>query len=707
MEQIRFCSDTGRMDNQRIHELEQRVTAIEERLRQASERKASASQHRPAVSQPDIATVAPQVRPPARQPTGPPPPPHFGPAPEIAIPELTSPNRLTFSVQTSETLLKWAGLGLVVLAVVFALGLAIERGWITPQIRVLAATLVALGLLGSGQRLRKSRPLFSDSLQGTGFVVGYLTALSTLVMDLVDGPVGLTLMVAVTLLALGTSLVVDSPPIAVLGVLGGFATPLLLELQEASFLTGYVPLLAVAGWAVFAWTGWRTVALSTAAAAWVLLAPLVLDSQSTAVVVSVVSVGLLSWLVPLVRSLLVERGVVGVRESHYLEAELAPILEGTSDRLTYLAPLATLALLIPVLDLTRYQWSPVVGGTAALFGMVAAALWATDFKGKSFVHITMAALLGSVAITLALDGDVLLVSLAMQMVVLSLIGDRLGHRPMIWQGRIMFAIAILAVAGRGAIRGDDWVPELGPELAEWLAELIVLALAAWKAATDPWMAKFGTNLVHLVTLGWLYTVLAEPWIIVSVIGLYLLTKLVHRFESIDLEVGTMVNGAVLLAMTAVAGAGHYSQELDYDAWRVLLLAGAVVALAVGAWFAAERTREVEIGIAYVGLLAWIPVVAGTSDPWITAGWVTIGLAILAAGVRLSSSEAQVVGWLTVGGASAKLLLHDLEAVDPLVRIGLFFGIGVAFLGLAYLLPTHLAPARPEQTSEQVPASSVQ
>ena len=613
------------------------------------------------------------------------------------------------SLRTSEALLKWAGIGLVVLAVAFALGLAIERGWITPALRVIASSVVAAALFIAGQRIRDSRLVFAETLQGSAFVVAYLTALSTLVMDLVSGNVGFAAMVAVTLAALVVASVLDSPPIAVLGILGGFATPLLLSegIDDPIFLAFYVPLLALAGWSVYSWTGWRSLGNATAAASWLLLVVVVADSQADGIVavgVAIVVVGLLSWLVPLGRSILESGGSLAARPSHFMEEALAPYLRNTADRLTYVAPLATLALLTFVFDLSRHQWSPFVAATAGLFGMAAIALSTAGFEEKAYVHTTMAALLASVGLTLALNGDVLLVSIALQAVALTYIADRLDHKPMAWQAHIMFGIALLGVLGRGADRGFDG----SPATVAWVSEMAVLGLAMWKATLQREFREYFGAAVHLVALAWIFTVLGgDPWAILAIVGLYAAARLATHIGLADFELSIPVNAVAILVVTLIAAAGHYTGEIEYEISRVISLATGVLALIGLVVWLPNRMREAEGAVAYAALLAWIVVAGGSSDAFITGGWVVIGLATLAWGVRVAHGNAQLAGWATLAVATAKLLLVDLEATDPLVRIGLFFGIGVSFLALAYLLPTRLAPPEddPNASPDNDPASA--
>ncbi len=661
--------DSGWVIEERLTQLERRITRLERHAGFAVE-------------------PAPHPVPDEDSPPAPMAPPHAVAAPVTV-------ERVKLSISTSEAVLKWAGIALVVLAAAFALGLAVERGWVTPTVRLLASGVVAAGLFLAGQRIRGRRRVFADTLQGAGFVVAYLTALGALVMGVVGGGTGFVAMITVTLAALLAAASLDSPPIAVLAVLGGLATPLLLEsgIDDPVILGWYVPLMTVAGLAVFAWTGWRSVAVSTAGASWVLLVALLDHSQRPFVAVAVIAVGALLWLVPLLRTVLETRDRLAIRSSHVMEERLAPFLSRTTERLIHTAPIVTLLLLVPVLDLSRGQWSAVVAGTGALFACVAAALARPGLRDQAFVHVTVAAMLLAVGVAIALEGDVLLVALALQVAVLVVVGERLDHRPMRWQALVTLAIALVAVIARAADRGP-----VGPvETAEWVAEATVLGVAAWRAIADR-RAEVRSLLsfsAHMVAVGWLLSVLSEPGLVVAAVGLYALTRLVEFAEMGDFQLSNRIHAAALVIGLWWFGSAQYAELLDSDVVRMAVWAVAPVTFAVWAWLD-RRTRGDAIA-AYAAVLGWIVLAAGTSDAWITTGWVVVGLAALAAGVRTSLSQVQVAGWSTLGLATTKLLLHDLESTDPLVRIALFFGIGLAFLALAYLLPTRIAPgdSRPE------------
>ena len=99
---------------------------------------------------------------------------------------------------------------------------------ITLEMRLIAVALFGLVLLAIGWRLRHKNPVYGVSLQGGGVAVLYLTTFASFaVYDVLPvAPAGVAV-IAVTVGAGSLSVVQDSPPLAVLGIIGGFLAPVL------------------------------------------------------------------------------------------------------------------------------------------------------------------------------------------------------------------------------------------------------------------------------------------------------------------------------------------------------------------------------------------------------------------------------------------------------------------------------------------------
>ncbi len=141
-------------------------------------------------------------------------------------------------------LLIWLGGVALVLAAVFLIRYSIEIGLMTPRARMIGAALFGLALLGAGEYARGERfaddPRIAQALVGAGVAVLYATAYgSHILYGLLDTAAAAAAMVSVTAAALLLALR-HGAPTAVMGLVGGFLTPLLVGRSDS----GAVPLLA-------------------------------------------------------------------------------------------------------------------------------------------------------------------------------------------------------------------------------------------------------------------------------------------------------------------------------------------------------------------------------------------------------------------------------------------------------------------------------
>ena len=125
----------------------------------------------------------------------------------------------------------WLGIIAVTLGVAFFLKYAFDNQWIGPRGRVLLGGAAGAALLALAERLRARgyRP-YAYVLSGGGILILYLSAYAARVFyELVGVAPAFLMMAGVTATAVLLSVRYDALAIAVLGLLGGFATPLLLS----------------------------------------------------------------------------------------------------------------------------------------------------------------------------------------------------------------------------------------------------------------------------------------------------------------------------------------------------------------------------------------------------------------------------------------------------------------------------------------------
>ena len=198
------------------------------------------------------ARPAPIAPPPPPPPLPPPPPP--GPDPLAPI------KRWLFG---GNTIVK-AGVGILFIGLAFLAKFASEHVQVPVEVRLAIIAAVAIVLLAIGWRLRHRRPGYAHVLQGGAVAVLYLTLFVAFRFYgvLAVGPV-FGLMVLVAALAAALAVLQDARPLAVIGALGGFATPLLVSTGSGNYVALFTYYLVLdLGIAAVAWhRTWRSLNL--------------------------------------------------------------------------------------------------------------------------------------------------------------------------------------------------------------------------------------------------------------------------------------------------------------------------------------------------------------------------------------------------------------------------------------------------------------
>jgi len=125
----------------------------------------------------------------------------------------------------------WAGILAIVLAASFFLKLAFDNEWIGPRVQVSIGALGGLALLGVAEYLRaRGLRAYAFVLSGGGILILYLSIYASYnFYPLLDQPVAFLLMAAVTTVAVLLSVRLDALAVAILGLVGGFLTPVLIS----------------------------------------------------------------------------------------------------------------------------------------------------------------------------------------------------------------------------------------------------------------------------------------------------------------------------------------------------------------------------------------------------------------------------------------------------------------------------------------------
>lgn len=154
-------------------------------------------------------------------------------------------NKIGIEQQLGTRLPVWIGGIAMALSGLFLIKYSIENNLISPSVRVVFGAIFGFAMLYSSKWIR-NKPNFangeriSQSLAGSGIAVLYLASFaSSRLYDLVPNFVGFMAMAAVTASALILSLK-NGPAIALMGMVGGFLTPTLLNTESGNAFSLFI-----------------------------------------------------------------------------------------------------------------------------------------------------------------------------------------------------------------------------------------------------------------------------------------------------------------------------------------------------------------------------------------------------------------------------------------------------------------------------------
>ena len=153
-----------------------------------------------------------------------------------------------------------AGVGILFIGLAFLAKYASEHAHLPVEVRLAAIGAAAVVLLGFGWRLRTKRPDYAQVLQGGAVAVLYLTIFAAFrFYDVLPALPAFVLMVAVAALAAALAVLQDARSLAIVGALGGFATPLIVSTGSNDHVALFAYYFVLdAGIAAVAWSKtWR------------------------------------------------------------------------------------------------------------------------------------------------------------------------------------------------------------------------------------------------------------------------------------------------------------------------------------------------------------------------------------------------------------------------------------------------------------------
>jgi uncharacterized membrane protein len=481
-----------------------------------------------------------------------------------AAPKVTAPVDRTlaalFERFVGGRLLIWVGGIALAAGGIFLIRHSIDL--VTPEARMIAAALLGLILIGAGEYARGGRLLSGDlrigqALVGAGIAVLYATAYgSHLLFGLIGSGTAAILMILITAVALGLALR-HGTATAALGLVGGFATPLLVGERDAGALPvlAYLALLDGAIFALAWRRGWSWLVAAAIAASFAWTGYFILEAAKDALVAGLFA------------------AILGIAAS----------MPRARPRLTF-APPAIVALI----ELAVLVGRPDIGPAAwLLFGAVAVASLAVALLRPEQRMLPLAAL----------------------------------------------GIALLLLAFQAGVGEDPFAPA---------AALTVTFLFA--AACAPAVRRGETAAVLTAS-----TALAGPLLIFRLLRPELLPTPLYGLLALVLALAAL--GLLWLIRSGVR---------DRPGIGGLIASGtAALLLAVGAHDVAPRD-------------------------FVSGAWLLLATLLLLAGIRFGDKALRVAGLALLTATVLKVFLVDAAALEGVLRILSFLGLGLALIGIGLL-----------------------
>jgi uncharacterized membrane protein len=533
-------------------------------------------------SMPDAAPVVETA--PAPPPPGPPP---VDLAPEPPGPASPPPPRgLDLEQRIGARWATWVGIVAILVGVALFLKWAFDNAFLGPAARVALGLLAGLVMLGGGLLLHRRRdvPYLSEGLAGGGLGVLYLSLFAAHALYGLVGPTpAFVAMFAVTLLGTAVAVVSSRLITAVLAVLGGLLTPVLLQVDrpDERNLLAYLLVLDALVLLTARFRAWPTLnRLAWIGTALLLLPTLLHEPEAPRPLTRLLLLSAL-FLIFLVVPLFRER-TEGRRAG---QIDLVLVVANAA---------AYFWAVYGTLEAWRPSWEGAYAlGLAVLYRLVAAdyASRVPDDRVTVDLHEGVSWTFLTLAIPLALNGQWVTVAWAVQGVMLLWLASRAPARVAAWGGLAalllaavravaldaywsadttpvwnlaflvhLLVVVALAVGGglAGRARGLEtpgWTPA-GLRATLWVAAVGTLAVQFWREPSGYWPAVL--LIAELVVVGLLARVSSSPAFVVAtplLAGVVLARVLGADDDLARGAAGSLVSLVLLIRVTACVAVG--------------------------------------------------------------------------------------------------------------------------------------------------------
>ncbi|WP_340106581.1 DUF2339 domain-containing protein [Rhodohalobacter sp. 8-1] len=443
--------------------------------------------------------------------------------------------------------LYWIGVGLLLLGVIFLFNYSVEQGWLIPPVRsafglLIGGTLFWLGFTRfAGDKIR-------PFLMGAGIGAFYITGFATFQLySFISYPLAFSFMIAVTVLSFGTSIRQNSSTLALIGTLGGLATPFMLYRGDGSLLMLmiYCCIIMTGAAAIYQFKEWGSLLWSKfIGGSLVLLVALVtsvldvddpLFADRWILQSSLIYMLGLVWVLPVVKEL-----KKGSYQGRTMEDGTPPATDKI--RIRENPHIQALALLIPVLavQFTHGVWSlsePNLGFLAIIGSSITASfcfpLRRAGFRDLSATHMFSALVLFTQAMFLFFQGNMLLIVVILEALALRYASTRFRGQILSLGSHLLVMIAWLLMAGETLFSLGESTAILNMQAMSEMLVLISTGVFIPIYLKNSKTSGFYQLLAHIGMLAWLakeLTPLDNGQMITSVAwGIYAVIVLIAGF----------------------------------------------------------------------------------------------------------------------------------------------------------------------------------
>lgn len=416
------------------------------------------------------------------------------PEPEVHLEEGFSKEAgrrwLPEGITLGENWLNWLGIGLLLLGVGFLFKYSIDQGWLIPPIRSAFGLAIGFGLLGAGfasEQGTTPRQIFL----GGGIAAFYITGFATFQLySFIASPIVWLFMIGVTVLALYLASQHNEVILSVLGTIGGLGTPFMLYsgngslvmliLYSSLILTGSGILYMMKGWKSLLWAtvigGWLVLMVGWANNIYNELHP-TLGDKWTLQLGALYSIAIF-WILPVIREILTSRDPKRWPDPGKPLPNSKPsgefIANSNVQLLSVLIPVALLFYSYGIWNIGTEIWGVIALIGSLLVGYSYLPLRNEGLEKLSLVHGFTALILITISLFLLLEGEVLLISLALEALCLRIISSKTGDRNISLSSHILFGLIAIWMIDRLMMTAVSDLPILNLDA---LTELFIIGIA--------------------------------------------------------------------------------------------------------------------------------------------------------------------------------------------------------------------------------------